>query len=100
MQQNEIKVIPSINRQNQLQGFRFNYKGHNLKGSEVHRSMSGSRLAIQIANNSEKGILPKKGNTISLSGKTIGLSMNLATSIAKQVLKRVIKRTLDRGIGI
>ncbi len=100
MKQNEIKVIPSINRQNQLQGFRFEYKGHNLKGSEVHRSMGGSKLAIQLTNNSEKGILLKKGNTIRLSGKTIKLSKNIATSIAKRVLKRVIKTTLDQGIGI
>ncbi len=99
MKQNRIKVIPSINRQNQLQGFRFEYKGQNLKGSEVHRSMSGSKLAIQIGDNSRKGIL-KKGNTITLLGRTLGLSTNLATSIAKRVLKKVIKRTLDRGIGI
>nr|WP_298924625.1 relaxase/mobilization nuclease domain-containing protein [uncultured Allomuricauda sp.] len=99
MKRNDIKVIPSINRQNQLQGFRFEYKGQNLKGSEVHRSMSGSKLAIQIGDNSRKGIL-KKGNTITLLGRTLGLSRNLATSIAKRVLKRVIKRTLERGIGI
>ncbi len=100
MKQNKILVIPSINRQNQLQGFRFAYKGHNLKGSEVHRSMSGSRLAIQIGNNSKIGLLLKKGNTIKLSGKTMGISRNLATSMAKRVLKRAIKRTLDQGIGI
>ncbi len=43
MKQNEIKVIPSINKSNKLQGFRFEYKGHNLKGSEVHRSMPGGK---------------------------------------------------------
>ncbi|MFS4466971.1 relaxase/mobilization nuclease domain-containing protein [Maribacter sp. 2210JD10-5] len=100
MRQNGIKVIPSINRQNQLQGFRFEYKGHNLKGSEVHRSMSGSKLAIQIGDNSKMGIQLKKGNTIKLLGKTTGLNTNIAISIAKRVLKRVVKRTLDRGIGI
>lgn len=99
MKQNKIKVIPSINRQNRLQGFRFEYKGQNLKGSEVHRSMSGIRLTIEIADNSKMEVL-KKGNTITLSGRTLGLSTNLATSIAKRVLKKVIKRTLDRGIGI
>ncbi|WP_238474643.1 hypothetical protein [Maribacter algarum] len=100
MKQNGIKVIPSINRQNQLQGFRFEHKGHNLKGSEVHRSMSGSKLAVQIANNSTMGIQLKKGNTIKLAGKTLGLSTNIATSIAKRVLKRVLERALERGIGI
>ena len=38
-----VEVIPSINKSNQLQGFRFEYKGANLKGSEVHRSMTGSK---------------------------------------------------------
>ncbi len=100
MKKEGVQVIPSINRQNQLQGFRFEYKGQNLKGSEVHRSMSGSRLAVQIANNSTMGIRLKKENTIKLAGKTTGLSKNIATSIVKRVLKKVIKRTLDRGIGI
>ena len=100
MQQSEVKVIPSINRQNQLQGFRFEYKGHNLKGSEVHRSMSGSKIAFQITNNLERGLQFQKGNAIKLSGKTIELSANLATSITKRVLKAVIKRAVDQGIGM
>jgi len=48
MERNNVKVIPSINRQNQLQGFRFEYKGTNLKGSEVHRSMSMGRIARRM----------------------------------------------------
>jgi len=48
MKEKNVVVIPSINKSNQLQGFRFQYKGHNLKGSEVHRSMSGSRLVMGI----------------------------------------------------
>jgi antitoxin component YwqK of YwqJK toxin-antitoxin module len=42
MKQNGVKVIPSINKSNQLRGFRFEYKGHNLKGSEVHRYVNGT----------------------------------------------------------
>ena len=100
MRKQQVKVIPSINRQKQLQGFRFEYKGHNLKGSEVHRSMSGGKLAIQIANNSERGILPQKGNIVKLSGKAVALGTNLAASLAKRVLKIVVKRAMDQGIGI
>ena len=40
MQVNGVKVIPTINNQNKLQGFRFEFNGHNLKGSEIHRNMS------------------------------------------------------------
>ncbi len=43
-----VQVIPSINKSNQLQGFRFEYKGANLKGSEVHRSMTGGKLIAEI----------------------------------------------------
>lgn len=100
MKKNRVKVIPSINKQKKLQGFRFEYKGHNLKGSEVHRSMSGGKLAIQIANNSERGIQLQKANSIQLSGKAIDLGANLAASIAKRALKMVIKRALDQGIGM
>jgi len=32
-----------------LQGFRLDYKGYNLKASEVHRSMSGGRIIGQLA---------------------------------------------------
>lgn len=100
MRQEQVMVIPSINRQKQLQGFRFEYKGHNLKGSEVHRSMSGSKLALQITANPERAILLQKGNAIRLSGKTVELSTNLATNIAKRVLKLAIKRAMDQGIGM
>jgi len=100
MKQNKVKVIPSINRQNQLQGFRFEYKGNNLKGSEVHRSMSGHKLAIQITSNSERGIQFQKGDAIRLSGKAIELSTNLAASILKRALKIALKRVIDQGIGI
>jgi len=100
MQKKEVKVIPSINRQNQLQGFRFEYKGNNLKGSEVHRSMSGTKLAFQITNNLERGLQFRKEDAIKLSGKTIELSSNLATSISKRVLKMAVKRVIDQGMGI
>ncbi len=100
MKQNEVEVIPSINRQNQLQGFRFEYKGYNLKGSEVHRSMSGGKLSIQIANNSERGLQLQKGNFIKLSGKALQLGTNLAASIAKKALKKAVKKAMDQAIGI
>ena len=48
MKQRNVEVIPSINKSNQLQGFRFEYKGQNLKGSEVHRSISMARIAERI----------------------------------------------------
>ncbi|MEL7271749.1 MAG: relaxase/mobilization nuclease domain-containing protein [Bacteroidota bacterium] len=100
MEENGIKVIPSINRQEKLQGFRFEYKGQNLKGSEVHRSMSGGRIVAQISDNANKVITKSKMPTLKLAGKTIELSANIVTALAKQFAKKIIKRAIDQGIGI
>ena len=100
MEERGIKVIPSINGQQKLQGFRFEYKGQNLKGSEVHRSMSGGRIVAQISDNMNKVLNKSKVPTAKLAGKTIELSTNIATALAKRFAKKVIKRTIDQGIGI
>lgn len=43
----DIKVNPVINKKsNKLQGFRYQFKNTNLKGSDVHRSMSINKLNI------------------------------------------------------
>jgi hypothetical protein len=99
MKQNEVKVIPSINKAGKLQGFRFEYKGHNLKGSEVHRSMSGSKLAMGISKNAEKGLLLNQGTAVKLMGKATDLSANLVLKLSKQIIKRTIKKALGSQIG-
>ncbi|WP_282054507.1 relaxase/mobilization nuclease domain-containing protein [Maribacter luteus] len=48
MGRQNIKVLPSINKGGKLQGFRFEYKGANLKASEVSRSLGGSRILEDI----------------------------------------------------
>ena len=77
MEEKDIKVVPSINKSNRLQGFRFEFKGHSLKGSEVHRSMSGSRLVMGIGENAGKGFVKNKDNTVSLMGRATQLSGNI-----------------------
>jgi len=94
-----IQVIPSINKSNQLQGFRFEYQGANLKGSEVHRSMTGGKLIAEISQNA-KGIGVKEVSTgLKLMNKTVELSTNMASKIAKDLIKQVIKRGIDTGMG-
>ena len=100
MEENGIKVIPSINRQQKLQGFRFQYKGQNLKGSEVHRSMSAGRIVAQISDTTNKVINKSKVPTAKLAGKTIELGTNIAMALAKRFAKKAIKRAIDQGIGI
>jgi len=86
MQEKQITVIPVINKSKELQGFRFEYKGQSLKGSEVHRSMSASNLLKSIAHQ----------KSVAIGGRTIVIAPSLVKAIAKKVLKLVI----NKGIGI
>ena len=76
MKQRDVAIIPSINKSNRLQGFRFEYKGHNLKGSDVHRSMSMGRIAESIG--LDTSIIQKitKKNTLNLLENKVGVSPN------------------------
>lgn len=40
----KVDIIPSINKQGKMQGFRVEFDGVNLKASEVHRQMTLSRI--------------------------------------------------------
>ena len=99
MKAQKVEVIPSINKANKLQGFRFQYQGHNFKASEVHRSMSGGRIMAQLSRNRGTGKPIQAGKSVQLLGKTVQMSGNLATSIAKNIIKKTIKRAIDTGIG-
>ena len=100
MKKHNVKVIPCINKSNKMQGFRFEYKGQNLRGSDVHRSMSINNMAFHLSKNTEKGILIKNTNTVRLLGKTVELSANIALHLAKKIVKKTIKKGLETGIGI
>lgn len=100
MKQGDVEVIPSINKSNRLQGFRFEYKGHNLKGSDVHRSMSMGRIAERIRFDTSVTQKITKENTLNLLGNRVGVSPNLAATIAKKAIKLVIKKSIDIGIEI
>ncbi|RXG14290.1 relaxase/mobilization nuclease-like protein [Leeuwenhoekiella aestuarii] len=86
MQEKQITVIPVINKSKELQGFRFEYKGQSLKGSEVHRSMSASNLLKSIS----------RQKSVAIGGRTIPIAPSLVKAIAKKALKLVI----NKGIGI
>ena len=95
-----VTIIPSINKQQKLQGFRFAYKGQNLKGSEVHRSLSGGKIIFQISNDMNMGMPKQNIPTVKLAGKAIELSTNIATALAKRIVKKTIKKVIDLGMGI
>jgi hypothetical protein len=99
MQAHQITVIPSINKSNQLQGFRFEFKGINLKGSEIHRSMSGSKIVLGISQNNSFIKLKDAPKSLQLGSKTIQLSTGFINKMVKDLVKQTIKRALDPGIG-
>lgn len=99
MQKNQVKVIPSINKSNQLQGFRFEYKGISLKGSEIHRSMSGSKIVLGIRQNNSFTKLREAPKSLQLASNTIQLSTGFINKMVKDLVKQTIKRALDTGIG-
>ncbi|WP_232233202.1 MULTISPECIES: relaxase/mobilization nuclease domain-containing protein [Arenibacter] len=100
MKQNDVKVIPSISKSNQLRGFRFEYMGQNLKGSEVHRSMSMGRIAERIGFDKYVAQKLAKENTVAMLGKTVGLSPNLAATITKRAIKIAVKKSIGLGMEI
>lgn len=95
MKVNKVEVIPCINKANKLQGFRFQFDGYNLKGSEIHRSMSIGNIGKEMAGITGVKAFVKNNTQINLNGKAVKLSTNLAMNI----LKHAIKREIKRGIG-
>ena len=97
MQANGVKVIPTINNQNKLQGFRFKFDGHNLKGSEVHRNMSLGNIGKQISGIQGASILKDNNVTVKLAAKMVDLTPNLALKITKFIIKKAINKGIDIG---
>ena len=100
MKEHKVEVIPTINKSNQLQGFRVEYKGVNLKASEVDRSMSGNRLIAEISQNRSPTRLKEVPKNLLVFNKPVQLSANLVTKINKEILKEIIKKVMDTGIDI
>lgn len=72
-----VKVHPVFNKNNELQGFRYQFKDVNLKGSEVHRSMSINKLTPQINLNDNLQKQYSFENRIKTSNVVIKHSSNL-----------------------
>lgn len=94
MKLRSIDVIPSINKGNKLQGFRFKYKNISLKGSEIHRSMSGRKITNAIARNGY--ILQNGSKTILISNKAVELSTNFIANTKHQSNQK----SANKGLSI
>lgn len=73
---------------------------HNLKGSDVHRSMSMGRIAERIGFDKTAAQKLTKENTLSLLGKSGSVSPNLVATIAKKVIEMAIKKSIGLGMKI
>jgi len=76
-----VKIVPTINKAERLQGFRVEFQGVNLKATEVNRKMSLSKMGVDIKQS--------KGAVLSAAS-----NLNPALKIGLKVLK-----TLGKGIS-
>ena len=95
MKANGVKVIPCINKANKLQGFRFQFDNYNLKGSAIHRSMSGGNIGKELAATAGVSRFLQQNMQMNLLGKVVELSGKLAISITKQAIKKAITRGFE-----
>ncbi|SFN30502.1 relaxase/mobilization nuclease domain-containing protein, partial [Salegentibacter flavus] len=100
MKAHQVEVIPTINKANKLQGFRMEYRGVNLKASEIDRSMSGNKLIAVISQNKSFTRLKEAPKNLLVLNKTVQLSSNLASKITKDIIKGALKKVMDTGIGM
>lgn len=82
MQSSGVKVVPTINKQKQLQGFRLEFNGQSFKASEVHRTMTLSKMGAQ--------------KTMGKIAET-AVNLNPALKIGFKVAKTVVKG-ISRGM--
>ena len=92
MRAQKVEVIPCINKADRLQGFRFQFDGHNLKGSEIDRSMSIGNIGKEMSASIGVEKFVKSNIELVVADKAVRLSTNLAMNILKHAIKREIKQ--------
>ena len=92
-----ITVKPVVNKSNFLQGFRYKFKGENLKASEVHRSMSINKFSLDLKN---------ENNSFKMRGFRLGNQLFDIVSSAEEYVNTNFKkkkngkiRSTDRAVG-
>ncbi len=95
MRVNKVVVVPSINKADRLQGFRFRFDGHDLKGSAIHRSMSIGNIGKEMAATMPIKAFVRNNSHMNFGHKVVRLS----SKVAMNIIKQAIKRTITRGFG-
>ena len=83
---NGVKIRPVINKQNQLQGFRFKFDGFDFKGSEVNRKMSMGNIGKELIQNTSYEQLISNKNMVKLTGKQIEISRSLESEYLLSII--------------
>lgn len=96
MQSSGVKVVPTINKAKQLQGYRLEFNGHSFKASEVHRSMTLSKMGVNTK--LTKAIKPKIGSKIGSKALSKGLGVAANLNPALKIGVSVVK-TINKGIS-
>lgn len=92
MEKLNVKVVPTINKQGQIQGHRMIdlATGKDFKASEVHRNLG-------LKNIMEKGIPFQKANL--QFTKPLEMAQKFAINFATSLIKQAIKQTVSQGLG-
>src|SRR5690606_30053238 len=99
MGEHKVKMVPSINKYNRLQGFRVEYRGESLKGSEVHPSMAFGRIVQQLRFEREVVQRANRDQTLQLMGKTIKVSPQIALGMTAVLAKKTMKMVISKAKG-
>lgn len=101
MKSSGVEVLPTINKAGKLQGYRIAFQGVNLKATEVHRSMSLSKMGVNIKQKKAININPLTpklnkaiGGNVAKVGET-ALNINPVLKIGFKIAKKII----SKGIG-
>jgi hypothetical protein len=93
MKLKDVEVVPSITKQNKIQGFRVKHQGFDLKATQVHKNMSLSRTGLKTDTPKLKNISKIKPMSKDLD---VGVS---AINLGANVAKKIIRKTISKGLG-
>src|SRR5690606_118263 len=99
MEEHKVNMVPSINKYNRLQGFRVEYKGQSLKGSEVHPSMSLGRIFEQLRFDREVVQRANRDQTLQFMGKRVKVSPQIALGMTATLAKKTMKMVISKAKG-
>ncbi len=98
MKSNDITVLPVINKKQELQGFRFEYKSIDLKGSDVNRSMSCKDLIFNVYKNKAASLAKEKLPTININQDNVLIKPSVIQGLTKLLAKKLKTQLLNKEL--